>query len=394
MRVSFKCILSLLFFALVNISWADSKVMPWFSKGENNQIKLRVDLFLSSTCPHCQKADAFFRSIEPGKPWLEVHRYLINKDKAALMNFHQDLEQQNIDDYAVPAIFFCNSRWIGFDEATSTGVSLLRALNYCHQQVTKTGQLTPQTTQLLKQWANASFFGASMVSKPSVAIYIPLMALTDAFSPCAIFAVLALFSFLWLSRRDARQLSLGIVFIIVLGFVHYLQQDHTIFFYQALLWLRIPAILIGLGLFAYIYTEYKNIEPKNFARPLLVALTALAVEAYQQNCTPNFALIFEQWVNSQAFSPALRGIYLVLYNLIYLLPLVLIMIGFIYLCKSWRLNEIADGLTSSAWCILLIIGILLIIYPVALSSFMLSGVVLILSLLLGFIMTRAKYSKI
>ncbi|WP_026069530.1 thioredoxin domain-containing protein [Legionella tunisiensis] len=78
----------------------------WFSQNQNKQVKLRVDLFLSSLCPHCKKADEFFRTLEAKTPWIEVHRYIVNEDKAALEFFNQRLQQQHVDSFAMPAIFF------------------------------------------------------------------------------------------------------------------------------------------------------------------------------------------------------------------------------------------------------------------------------------------------
>lgn len=395
MQARLRCILSILFFMFVTANWASTAITPWFTKGENNQIKLRVDLFLSSTCPHCQKADAFFRDLESKEPWLDVHRYMINQDKAALTSFHQALQKQSSDDYSVPAIFFCDSRWIGFNEANNSGRALLRGLNYCYQQVSKTGSLNSETTNVLKQWANASWFDSSMVGKPRAAVYIPAMAFTDAFGPCAIFTILALFAFLWLSKNKLTQLSLGFLFIVVLGLVHYLQQEHTIFFYQTLLGLRIPAMLVGAGLFAYIFiTSYKGFtEHQKFLAPILVALTALVLQAYQQTCTPNFSLIFEQWLINQHYSFLQHSFYEGIYHLIYLLPLVLLMLCFIYFCKYERLSKFKLFITCTSWSILLIIAVFLIFYPQGLASFKLSLAAFIFSLLSGWLMTKRKSNK-
>lgn len=194
MQVLLKNTIAVFLLLFSTLGWSQD-LSSWFSKGENNQIKIRVDLFLSSTCPHCQKADAFFQSLQAQKPWLDVHRYIINQDKTALDSFHQELQQLDIDDYAVPAIFFCNSRWVGFDETGITGQNLLRGLNYCYQQISQKGNLEPETISLLEQLSNASWFNANMTSKPSLALFTLTMALTDAFSPCSLFVFSPYFLF-------------------------------------------------------------------------------------------------------------------------------------------------------------------------------------------------------
>ncbi|KTD35887.1 hypothetical protein Lnau_0871 [Legionella nautarum] len=389
MQVMLKNTLAVFLLLFSTLGWSQD-LSSWFSKGENNQIKLRVDLFLSSTCPHCQKADAFFHSIEAQTPWLDIHRYIINKDKTALDTFHQDLQQLDIDDYAVPAIFFCNSRWIGFDETGITGQNLLKGLNYCHQQISQQGTLEPETVSLLEQLSNASWFNANMTSKPSLALFTLTMALTDAFSPCSLFVFFALFSFLWLHKEPKEMIGFTVLFLLALMIVHHFQQDHTIFFYQILNSLRIFALLIGLGLIVYmliIYSRGSSAHP-NFSIPILVFLTAAITQAYQQNCIPNFGLVYQQWLDSQRL-PTLQGeIVEIIYHFIYVIPLAIFAALFIYFREHQKLQKIAPLLTHTAWFLLLILGVFLVVLPEGLSSFGLSLGALGLSLLTGWLTIR------
>lgn len=116
----------------------------------NEQVKIDVDLFLTTTCSHCQKADAFFREVEKKHPWVVVHRYEINEDKAALQIFYEHLQRQNSNNFLVPSIFFCNSHWSGFAEANTTGKRLQQALEDCRQKIINQGKLTPATGSVLQ----------------------------------------------------------------------------------------------------------------------------------------------------------------------------------------------------------------------------------------------------
>ncbi|KTD30187.1 hypothetical protein [Legionella maceachernii] len=387
MRALLKSTLLLLLLTFTSVNWADTNLSSWFSKGPNNQIKLRVDLFLSSTCPHCQKADAFFSTLETQKPWLDVHRYLINQDKAALEMFHQELKQVKIDDYAVPAIFFCSSRWVGFDEANTTGQNLLRGLDYCYQEISKTGSLTPQTAHVLHQLSNASWFDASMTSQPSLLLFTLTMAMTDAFGPCSLFIILALFSFLWLYKERGVMIGLAVLFLLSVMVVHHFQQDHTIFFYQVLSVFQIPAELIGLGLIIYVLVIYfKGIRVRpGFTIPVLVVLTASAVQAYQQNCTPNFGLIYQQWLDGQGLTTIQGELIEIGYQLLYILPLALLAFLLIYFRNHERLKKFERILTYFSWYSLFIIGILLIIFPHGFSYFIVSIATIALALLAGWL---------
>src|SRR3990167_8779536 len=128
---------------------ADREGQGWFTQDAQHKqdVQLRVDLFLSTTCPHCRAADRFFRQLETKKAWLAVHRYYINEDKVGLDRLNDLVIAQKIKitPFAVPAIFFCDARWLGFDSANKTGKEILNGLTYCHNQLIATGKLTPMT---------------------------------------------------------------------------------------------------------------------------------------------------------------------------------------------------------------------------------------------------------
>ncbi|WP_051555062.1 glutaredoxin family protein [Legionella fairfieldensis] len=394
MRNALKSISGLFLFVFVSVSWASLEPAGWFTRGEGGQIKLRVDLFISSTCPHCQKADAFLQELALKETWLEIHHYIINEDKEALEKFHQALQKEGSSNYSVPALFFCNSHWIGFDEATTTGKVLADNLNYCYQQINKTGKLNADTIGALKQAANASWLGSDMTNKLSAVSFIPAIALIDALNPCALFCLFALFAFVWLYKKLTIQVGLGILFLIGVAIAHHLQQGHEVLFYQIKPGLRLLTVLVGMGLFAYIVKfSFQGLqeEHQTLAIPVVVVLTGLLLQAYQQVCVPNFVVVFRQWLDINQFSFVKRGIYEISYQLIYSLPSILLMLFIIFLRKSKRWEKLQTLLTCTAWCILLIIGVFFVFYPQGFSSLILSLVTLILSLLTGWLITRQKY---
>ncbi|KTD24294.1 Uncharacterised protein [Legionella lansingensis] len=391
MRLILKLIVSICLAASLSVGWGETPPPVWFSKGENNQVKLQVYLFLSSTCPHCHKADDYFRTLEATTPWIEVHRYIINTDRNALTTFNVFLSQQNTDDFSVPAIFFCNSRWVGFANAQTTGKELFRALHYCQQQVVRMDQLTPTTISVLRQWANANWYESNVANKPSVAVFLPMLAITDGLNPCSLFCILALFAFLWLTNTRSLQITIGLVFSLVVGLVHAVQQVHTAFFFHALSWLRIPMIIIGLALLAYTLNYFKKLGNKaSCAVVILVALSALGLQTYMQTCMPNFALIFQQWLSTQALSPLQVVLSQVIYQIIYILPLLLLVFVLVFWRKSPRLMKRENVITKVARISLILTAILLIAYPNWLANFGVSLAALALAIIIA-ILIRKKY---
>ena len=129
-----------------------------FTMGEPNaaQGDVEVDLFMSSTCSHCKKADIFFQDMQKNYSWLKVNRYIVNENKIALEDLYQHLRLFNSIDFGVPAIFFCNSYWQGFMSNEDTGTILNQALNYCHKKLTTQGQLKESDKILLQQWSTSN----------------------------------------------------------------------------------------------------------------------------------------------------------------------------------------------------------------------------------------------
>jgi hypothetical protein len=192
-------------------------------------------------------------------------------------------------------------------------------------------------------------------------------------------------------------LGLGLLFLVGMGVIHHIQEGHTAFFYQAITWSRIPALLVGLGLIAYIvkyYSTNSTVGHQTFAIPILIILTAMLLQIYQQTCIPNFSLVFRQWLDSQQYSFAKRGIYEIIYQLLYLLPLFVFVLFIIGLRNHKWLNRFQFGLTQAAWCILIIIAAFFIFYPEGLSSLALSFVTLILALLTGWLLATRKLPRV
>lgn len=349
-------------------SWASNPNHSWYTESKDKKVVINVELFLSSTCPHCHKADAFFQEIEPITPWLKVTRFIINDDKAALLRFNQLLNEQNMDDFAVPSVFFCNSRWVGFVSAETTGKDLLYALNYCKKQIEKNGVLTTPTEDVLKRWANANLFDSGMTENPTAMHYILVVALMDAYNPCALFGLAGFFAFLFLQGTRKGQLMSGILYIAMIGIMHYFQQTHTSTFFEWLPWFRIPVFLVSiLGL--YFLYRYINNPIKPWIILISTVLTALIIQGYQQTCVMNWSYIFEQWLFNQHLPNGQMALFELAYQLIYLIPLVLIGVLYLILIKIKRVGPHIYRLTNIGILLLYMIYLLLIVYPESLSNF-------------------------
>lgn len=365
MKTAFK--LFWVFFLLSFNLWAGDGAVSWYTQDANKKVTLNVELFLSSSCPHCHKADEFFSSFTKTAPYLHVQRNIINEDKNALIRFNQLLSEQHMDDFAVPSIYFCSSRWLGFASAETTGKDLLHAINYCKQQIENDGTLTPATIDTLRHWANANKFDSGMVEKPSTFNYIVTIAITDAFSPCAFFCFAGFLAFLFLGENHKTRISASLLFILAVAITHYWQQAHTSSFYELLPWLRGPALILGAAAVYFVVQFYK----KQSTRCWLLSVAFLfgfMITVYQQTCVMNWSYIFEQWLNNQHVSSMQAGFYQLLYQALYILPLVIILILYLALFKVRRFATMQPRLVPIGLLFILAIAACLIAYPLLLAN--------------------------
>jgi hypothetical protein len=381
-----------LFFMFSTNLWANNTSSPWYTQDVGKKTNINVELFLSSTCAHCQKADAFFREIEAQSPWLHVKRYMVNDSKEALIRFNQLLAEQQMSDFAVPSVYFCDSRWVGFATAETTGKNLVNAINYCKHQIEKKGALSPATVNTLRRWANANLFDSAMTEDPTVAKYITVIALMDAFNPCALFCLASLFALIFMQDTRKEQLISGLLFIVPVGIVHFFQQAYTSAFFEVLPWFRLPAFLVGVFALYLVAQSYKK-KPTHNLFFLLALLLGFIIQTYQQTCLMNWSLIFEQWLYNQQVSNAKIGLYELAYQCMYLSPLLLILFLFVLLIQGNRLIKFKPKLNYIGLLYILVISLFLLLYPMALSKPVLSVIVVFGVYISGLILSKYNDSR-
>ncbi|QMT60800.1 thioredoxin family protein [Legionella sp. PC997] len=379
MKIAFKLLIML--FIVCATGWAAQPLPTWYSITDHKAI-IKVEMFLSTTCPHCQKADAFFHEMEKKYPDLQVQRYYINQDKDSLGRFYQLLSAQQMDDFAVPSIFFCNSRWVGFASADTTGKDLLQAINYCKKQIEHKGELTIETVNTLRHLANANRFITGIVEKPSRLQFTTTIALMDSFAPCAFFCFAGFLAFLLIETQRKSQITAAFLFASSVAIVHYFQQVYPSAFFELLPWMRIPAVLLGLMTIYFVRQYYKKQYPKTLYFVLAFFL-GLITTIYQQTCVMNWSTIFEQWLNDQHLPSGQASMYQLLYQGVYILPLLLILLIYFLLCRIKRFAASRTRLATIGLLFLLAIAVSLVVYPFVLSNLGISIVLLFILMIIG-----------
>jgi len=374
MRIWQKGWLAVFLFGFLSMAWASSAPPVWLTKEADNQTRLRVDLFLSTTCPHCQQADHFFQKIESTTPWIQVNRYFIDKDKAAIETFYQYQKNEGTHDFIVPSVFFCNTRWVGFSDIDKSGDTLLKGLTYCRDAIQKTGILTPGTHQILTQMS----YESTINNNPSVTWFLPFMAISDAMDYTVLYSIMVLLAFMLIQKKRSDRIATLFLFLLGTGLAHHLQQVHPGFALHSMVALRWPLVLLGIALIAYVAAlHHRGLAKKrtlvSLVSLLMVVLTAFAVQLYQQNPSlnfqPDFSVIFQQWLLKKNYAFFHQLAYELIYQVVYLGIITLFAGGlWALLCMNKRMEKHQIFIRETGWTYLAIIGLILIFIPVLLTE--------------------------
>jgi hypothetical protein len=216
----------------------------------------------------------------------------------------------------------------------------------------------------------------------------------DALSACSYFCLMAFFAFIGLyPLKKWPQFSLGMVFLGSLLVTDYVQQVYSAFYYQMTFKLTWAAALVGVLLIFFIGKDYRNKGGGRERRPSVFSyaasvFAAFMVQTYQETCSLNFSIIFEQWLTEQNLSLIWRSMYQLCYQIIYSLPMMALVLVVLFLGRHRRFARFHKRLIIIARLILLSIGIILLVYPLLLANLWASILVLFGSVLMGSLLER------
>ncbi|MDJ0665601.1 MAG: hypothetical protein QNJ75_13700, partial [Acidimicrobiia bacterium] len=214
----------------------------------------------------------------------------------------------------------------------------------------------------------------------------------DAFNPCAFFVLLFLLSLLVHARSRWRMALVGGVFVVISGVMYFafMAAWLNIFLVTGQLrWVTTVAGLIALAIALFNLKDYflpdtagslsipDSAKPGLFARmrklttgdalpTVLVGTIALAAVAnsYELLCTAGFPLVFTRVLTLNDLTTSTYYGYLVLYNVVYVIPLLVIVGVFVWTLGSRKLSE-KEGqfLKLMSGMMMLGLGLLLVIRP-------------------------------
>jgi thiol-disulfide isomerase/thioredoxin len=406
----------------------------WFGTAADGSPVVRLYYFYSPTCPHCQAAAPFLDELDARWPWLEVQKYAVKDNRKNARFYYETALSLGTQALSVPGFIFCRQVLIGYDTAETTGAELARAIEACHEQrLANPGTPLPApgaaggagagggATTLAGEppgtTVNLPFVGSVDAKALSLPVLTLVLAGMDAFNPCAFFVLLFLLSLLVHARSRARMAVVGGTFVLFSGLVYFVFMAAWLNVFLVAGELRVVTVIAGLLALTVAALNIKDYfwfkegpslsipesaKPGLFRRmrdivgtgnlgPMLASTVLLAIVAnsYELLCTAGFPMVYTRVLTLAELETWEYYAWLAAYNVIYVIPLLLIVIVFVRTMGARKLTE-REGriLKLVSGFMMLGFGLLLLVAPQLLTNPLASILVLAVAVAAALVAVR------
>ncbi len=390
--------------------------------------KVVVYFFWGRGCPHCIEEKEMFAGMVKRFPLLTIKDFEVWYDSNNARLFAKMAKVYGIKAAGVPVTFIGEDVFTGFSkrvgediEKAVSGCSSRGCIDPAAKMEKAERKRSPQPPRVSSPPPAGSVAGTggagerktlavpligevdpSSVSLPLITIAIAGM---DSFNPCAFFILLSLLGLLVHARSRGKTLLIGCVFVFFSGMVYFLfmaawlnlflVMGHVSVITQvaAVVSLCIAAINIkdffvfrqGVSL-----TIPESAKPRLFDRmrmlmkstslvSILVGTSVLAIAAnsYELLCTAGFPMVFTRILTLNDLSTLSYYLYLMLYNVVYIVPLSVIVVVFSVGLGRRKLTEWQGRVLKLVSGVMMLgLGGVLLLRPSLLNNVSTSGLLL------------------
>ena len=277
-----------------------------------------------------------------------------------------------------------------------------------------------------ESWIDIPFFGRLNISDLSLPVLTIVLGSLDSFNPCSFFVLLFLLNLLIYVQSRRRMLLIGGVFIFFSGFIYFIFMSALLNVFLLTENIDIITVLAGIIALSLASINIKDFfffkkgvslsipedkKPRLYARmrnlvktpylPIMVVGTvflAIFVNTYELLCTLGFPLIFTRTLTLHMLSGFGYYCYIFFYNVVYVIPLVIIVLVFAFTLGRWKLSKwqgrmlkLVSGLMMAMFGVLFLVDYQIlenVATPILLLVFSLIGTYII-----GFIWKRYSSKK-
>ncbi|MBV7316511.1 cytochrome C biosynthesis protein [Shewanella sp. NIFS-20-20] len=400
----------------------------WQQTNSDQELQIPMYFFWSETCPHCAKAHPFVDKLTEHYPWIALQSHQVTAP-GALALWKQVATATGQNTTSVPFFAFCGQSSVGYSSDDVTGAFIEQQLRQCYQSYGGTLEQAPMITAAAAstqaplfatcsqqslagdgscdapavtqvQPVSIPFIGTVAPEKLSLPLLTVVLAGVDAFNPCAFFVLLFLLSIMVNAKSRGRMLLVGGIFVFFSGFIYFLfmiawlnifellgagGDGGTIIMIAGLLALFAGVINIkeffgqkgkvSLSMSASNRTglikRMGKLSSATSLGAMILGTTVLAIlaNAYELLCTAGFPMIYTSVLTLHDLPDVERYLYLVLYNLVYVIPLAVIVIVFSMTLGKRKLTEKeGESLKLMSGIMMLGLGSMLVLDPTSMQN--------------------------
>ena len=371
----------------------------WITPGPDGQPEIQLYFFWSLSCPHCTEAHPYIQAIPQTRPWVKLHALELTRHPENV-RLYQTLARQTGEQAAsVPALLFCGDMQVGWADDATTGALIRQRLDDCYARAlgVQTGGQPATVRAPPTELIDLPLIGRIEPTSFSLPAFTLILAGLDAFNPCAFFVLLFLLSMMVHQKSRARMLLIGGIFVLISGLMYFAFMAAWLNIFQLfghLGWVTVAAGALAVCVGAVNVKDFFLFErgltlsipeakkPDIFRRarsilsaeslPAMLTATiflAIASNFYELLCTAGFPMIYTRLLTLENLSLAERYGYLALYNLIYIVPLALIVIVFARSLGARKLTEREGRLLKLMSGVMMLgLGALLLLAPSRVSQ--------------------------
>ena len=372
--------------------------IEWTRGGPGSE-QIVVYYFYSDTCPHCQEARPFVESLGR-KNWIELQAREVTTNRGHAMMYVEMAAQLGEKARSVPAFLYCGQMRVGYDLAETTGATILEDLEACRADPSAyiaARAPDPQAARPVPEDTEVPVLGSIDADKWALPVLTVVIAGLDAFNPCAFFVLLFLMSIMVHAGSRARMMLVGAVFVTISGLVYFAFMAAWLNAFLLIGELRAVTVIAGVvavGLALFNIKDYfwfqqgpslsipESKKPGLFQRMRALvgeksiwavltgtALLAVAANSYELLCTAGFPMVYTRILTLREVDPIVYYLYLALYNLVYIIPLLIIVTVFVLRFGQHKMSE-REGrvLKLLSGMMMLALGGVMLVAPAALNQ--------------------------
>ncbi|MBT8118560.1 MAG: thioredoxin family protein [Gammaproteobacteria bacterium] len=390
----------------------DPDGVVWYEKGADGEPLIHLYFFWSEKCPHCLQALPDVLAIDEEYDWLKLHSLQLLDNPENVQKYINMAAMFGNDARSVPTFMFCGNLLSGYDRMETTGQQLESFLQACHRFVE---QENPDNSTRFTTEQNGStslelpFLGSVSSDQYSLPILTIFIAGMDAFNPCAFFVLLFLLSMMVHTRSRRRMALIGGIFVFFSGAIYFMFMAAWLNLFIYLGELRLITLIAGAIAVLIAMVNIKDYfwfrqgfslsisedeKPRLIDRirqllrlestaTVIAATVILAVVAnsYELLCTAGFPMVYTRILTLRSLPIENYYLYLLFYNLIYILPLLTIVVIFTIKLGSRKLSQ-REGMILKllSGVMMLMLGALLIVSPESLNNIVAAALIIVASI--------------